>query len=45
MIPVSSIGVGSSEITATWLLAFPAGLEPGRTWKSTLVGHDIFHRQ
>ena len=35
----------TDEITASWLLAYPAGIDPSRSWKSTLVGHDIFHRR
>ena len=35
----------TDEITVSWLLAYPAGIDPSRSWKSTLVGHDIFHRR
>jgi Avidin family len=35
----------TDEITTSWLLAYPAGIDPCRSWKSTLVGHDIFHRR
>jgi hypothetical protein len=35
----------TDEITASWLLAYPAGIDPSRSWKSTLVGHDVFRRR
>jgi Avidin family len=35
----------TQEITASWLLAYPAGIDLSRSWRSTLVGHDIFHRR
>jgi hypothetical protein len=33
------------EITTSWLLAYPARMHPAESWKSTLVGHDTFHRR
>ncbi len=35
----------TGEMSMTWLLAYPAGPEPLRAWKSTLVGHDTFRRR